>query len=108
MVIEFVNGLLGNIDGDTIDDAIRTNYSILHGWLHQNPESLREVVQITTRFPKALTTLTSETAISWLETNRPHIHERISGNPEAEEWLEANIQQLRAVLLGQVTVFNPF
>ena len=106
VVLEFVNGLLGSIEEETLEYAILTNYSVLHGWLHINPDGLREVVDITTRFPKSLSNFTTERAVGWLEENRPNIHERITENPEAEEWLEANIQQLKAVLLGQVAVFN--
>ena len=105
VVLEFVNGLLGSIEEDTLDEAIRTNYSILHGWIQINPDGLMEVVSITTRFPKSLQNFTSDRAVDWLADNRPSIHARITGNPEAEEWLEANIQQLKSVLTGDIRVF---
>jgi len=103
----FILRILKPISGQQLGDAIRKDNHLV-AWLDDTPEAARKLKILIGAIPysrEALPYVKEKAWIEWFVANelqhkRPDLHVQFQYLPNAESWLQRNIEELIDFLLG--------
>lgn len=90
--------LLDGFDREDLDEAVKSDVSLLDETVRHKPKALAVAEGAARRFRGQAHMVTPENVLQWLKAKRYELYFAFISDPKARAWLDRNIREFRAYL----------